>query len=261
MKRTGMLAIALLICAVFSGYAMADRAVNQTAETQGITTTTYVVCTGTVTTSTEAVWQQSSASLDGAPLGDSESYYVMSYNQDMIADQGYVEYTDQKGLDTAAKVANQNNFESTTMLDFIGSPTGYVTYEESTLLDGAGTSSSTADSMLCPFGSGTYDTIPAFCNIVEMGGSFDGSMVSLISEVEERHVASSADVPAALGYEFTVQNAEGRAAAWMNAHLMEARGNSTLPSADIVYNEMTTAMGSIETFYKNFDYESGMRRA
>jgi len=260
MKKIGMLAIAILLCAALSGCAATARPVNQTAETQGITTTTYIVCTGTVTTSTEAVWQQSSAALDGAPLSATETYYVMSYNQDMIADQGYVEYTDQKGLDTAAMVANQNNFESTTMLDFVGSPTGYVTYEESTLLDGAGTAAPTSESMLCPFSSATSANLPAFCNIVEMGGSFDGTVVSLTSEVEERHVSSSADVPVALGYEFTVRNSEGNAAAWMNARLMGARGNNSVSSVDITYNERTSAMGTIELFYKNYDYDSGMRR-
>lgn len=261
MRKTGTLAIVLLLSTVFCGYALADRAVNQTPETQGITTTTMVICQGTVTQSVEAVWQQSSEQLDGAPLSAAESNYVMSYNQDMIADQGYVEFTDQKVLDTAAKVANQNNFESTTMLDFIGGPTGYVDYEESTLIDGAGTSSSGSDSFICPFGASSVDTIPAFCNVVEMGGSFSGSKVTLISEVEERHVAASADVPVTLGYEFTVRDAEGRAAGWMNAHLMEGRGTNTLPSADIIYNERTDAAGTIGTFYKRFTYDSGVRRA
>lgn len=260
MRNTRTLAIVLLLCTVFCGYAMADRAVNATPETQGITTTTMVICEGTVTHSASGVWQQSSEQLDGAPLNAAESTYVMSYTQDMIADQGYTELSDQKVLDTGAKVANQNNFESTTLLDFIGGPTGYVDYEESTLIDGAGTSSSGSDSFICPFGASSVNTIPAFCNVVEMGGSFSGSKVTLISDVEERHVAASADVPVTLGYEFTVRDAEGRASAWMNAHLMEGRGNNTLPSADIIYNERTDAAGTIGTFYKRYTYDSGVRR-
>jgi hypothetical protein len=261
MKNTRTLAVVLLLCTIFCGYAMADRAVNATPETQGITTATMVICEGTVTHSASGVWQQSSEQMGDLPLSAGESMYIMSYTQDMIADQGYTEFTDQKALDTAAKVANQNNFESTTMLDFIGGPTGYVDYEESTLIDGAGTSSSGSDSLICPFGAASVDTIPAFCNIVEMGGSFSGSKVTLISEVEERHVAASADVPVTLGYEFTVRDAEGRAAGWMNAHLMEGRGTNTLPSADIIYNERTDAAGTIGTFYKRFTYDSGVRRA
>lgn len=120
---------------------------------------------------------------------------------------GYTDCTDQKIFDTAAKVANQNNFESTPLLDFMGGQKGYVDYEESTLIDGAGTSSSGSDSLIFLFGALRVDTIPAFCNIVEMEGSFSGSKVTLISEMEERHVAASADVPVTFGYEFTVCNA------------------------------------------------------
>ncbi len=79
--------------------------------------------------------------------------------------------------------------------------------------------------------------------------------------MEERHVAASADVPVTLGYEFTVRDSEGRAAAWMNAHLMEGRGTNTLPSADIIYNERTDAAGTLGLFYKRYTYNSGVRRA
>ncbi len=115
---------------------MADRVVNGTPKTQGITTSTMVICEGTVTHSDSGVWQQSSEQMGDLPISAGESMYVRSYTQDMIADQGYTECTDQKALDTAAKVGNQNNFESTTILDFRGGPTGYVDYEESTLIDG-----------------------------------------------------------------------------------------------------------------------------
>lgn len=120
---------------------------------------------------------------------------------------GYTECTDQKILDTAAKVAKWNNLESTPLLDFMGGPKGYVDCIESTLIDGAGTSSSGCGSLVFLFGALSVNTIPEFCNIVEMEGSFSGSKVTLISEIEERHVAASANVPVTFGYEFTVCNA------------------------------------------------------
>ncbi len=95
-----------------------------------------------------------------------------------------------------------------------------------------------------------------------MGSSFTGFQVeNLNTDVEERHVASTADVPVALNYEVELQNAYGNSQAWINAHLMDARGNDTFPAVDIVYNELTTADGFQTVFYKRMNYESGTRRA
>jgi len=43
----------------------------------------------------------------------------------------------------------------------------------------------------------------------------------------------------------------------MNAHLHQARGNSTEPSSDIIFSQQTTARGSIFRFAKTVSYTSG----
>jgi len=260
--RTLAITVLVLVCAC--GMALADNPVNQTPETQGITVTTNVVCQGLVTQSTSVVWQQSSAALDSPPLSATESQYTMSYQQNMIADQGYTEYTGRNSLDTSAKVANQNNFESTKQIDFVGSDTGRITYSEDLLLDGAGTASGTASRMLCPFASSASDTIPAFCNVVEMGSTFDGKMVSMMTDVSERHVTATADPGVAAKYNVQLSGV-GTASAYIKAHLMEGRIGTvgeTSPSKalDTTYEETTTASGQIADFLKQMSYESGMRR-
>ncbi|MDD1715596.1 MAG: hypothetical protein LUQ01_01210 [Methanolinea sp.] len=260
MKFRTTMALAIVLLTGLCGLAMADNPVNQTPETQGITTSTYVVCEGTVTQNTEMVWQQSSASLDSPPLTDTETQYTVSYSEQMIADNGYTEFTSQKELDTAAQVANQNNFESTDQIDFIPTSAGsYITFEEDLLVDGAGMPESTATSLLCPFGASTYDTIPAYCNIVEMGSSFDGTAVSMLTDVEERHVTATADPGVSMSYGVSLEGI-GTATAYIKAHLMEGRGSALTKSLDSTYEEKTTASGVIGSFAKQMTYESGMRR-
>jgi hypothetical protein len=265
MKKFAFAVLALAILVV--GIGMADDLVNETPQTQGITTQTAVYALGTVTENDAFVWQQSSEMLNGAPLSEAagERMYVVSYTEDTIMDQGYGEYTKQMSLDTRNKVSNQFNFEATKLVDFAQDEQlglGEMTTEESILIDGAGQNHTSYDRFICPFGSALKSTIPDWCNIVEMGSSFTGFQVeNLNTDVEERHVASSADTPAALNYEVELQNAYGHTEAWINAHLMEARGNNTLPSVDIVYNELTTADGFQTVFYKRMQYESGLRRA
>ncbi len=266
MKKFAFAVLALAVLVV--GMAFADDGVNQTPETQGINTATAVYCLGTITENDAFVWQQSSEQINSpnpAPLVDAERMYVVSYTEDTMMDQGYGEYTKQIALDTRNKVANQFNFEATKLVDFAQDEAlglGEMTTEESILIDGAGQNHTGADRYICPFGSAIFSTIPDFCNIVEMGSSFTGFQVeNLNTDVEERHVMATADVPVAMNYEVELQNAYGNSQAWINAHLMDARGNDTFPAVDIVYNELTTADGFQTVFYKRMNYESGTRRA
>jgi hypothetical protein len=263
MKKFAFAVLALAV--LFVGMAMADDLVNETPETQGISTATAVYCLGTVTETDAFVWQQTSEEGFAPPLTANERMYVVSYTEDTIMDQGYGEYTKTMALDTRNKVANQFNFEATKLVDFAQDESlglGEMTTEESILMDGAAQNHTSYDRFICPFGSALKNTIPDYCNIVEMGSSFTGFQVeNLNTDVEERHVAASADTWAEMNYEVELQNAYGNSQAYINAHLMDARGNNTLPSVDIVYNELTTADGFQTVFYKRMHYESGLRRA
>jgi len=318
MKRQGIAAIfALALLVILSGIAMADDAVSATRETQGITTVTHVVVYGTFTDSADVVWQSSNQDLrNNPPLNNysddiiqtssglqntnnqtwtPEAQYTMSYSEQTLADNGYIEWDKTASLDTGNKVANQDNFKVTTQFDFVSFEDAYgrATFSESLLLDAASMGSGASNRYLCPWGTGDSGFIPAYCNIVEMGSSFTGSRVSMITQANERHVAASGDVPVAMSYNVALSGV-GSAAAWINAHIMEGRtgaaydnvsGTSIAPSGyvdtivvnpdllknkvpttgfmqsvDLVYKEKTTASGTIQDFSKSMSYQSGTRR-
>jgi len=142
MKRQGIAAIfALVLLVILSGIAMADNAVSATRETQGITTVTHVVVYGTFTDSADVVWQSSNQDLRNNPPLNSysneivqtptglqntnnqdwtpETQATMSYSEQTLADNGYIEWDKTVSLDTGNMVANQDNFKVTTQLDFV----------------------------------------------------------------------------------------------------------------------------------------------
>jgi hypothetical protein len=263
MKKFGFLVIALAVLVV--GMAMADVGVNQTPETQGITTQTVVYALGTTTENDNIVWQQSSAVLNAPPLTPTERQYTMSYTENSILDQGYGEYTKQMNLDTQSKVANQFNFQATKQVDYVTDATvglGRITSSEDLLLDGAGNGSSTNNMFICPFATQVADTIPPYCNVVEMGSSFDGTAVSMATSANERHVIATADPGVAMNYDISAAGV-GTAAAWINAHIMEGRAydaNTANKAIDLTYSEKTTSSGVIQNFAKDMSYVSSWRR-
>jgi len=142
MKRQGIAAIfALVLLVILSGIAMADNAVSATRETQGITSVTHVVVYGTFTDSADVVWQSSNQDLRNNPPLNSysneivqtptglqntnnqdwtpETQATMSYSEQTLADNGYIEWDKTVSLDTGNMVANQDNFKVTTQLDFV----------------------------------------------------------------------------------------------------------------------------------------------
>ena len=313
MNRLGIAALALII--LLPGMVTSDDAVGATRQTQGITTVTHVIVYGTFTDSAEAVWISSNQDLrnnpplnnysddldaddDGViddPLTGNQAWtpegqYTMSYSEQTMADNGYIEWDNTVSLDTGNKVANQDNFKATTQFDFVSfeDAFGRATFSESLLLDAASMGSDAGNRMMCPFGTGDNGYIPAYCNVVEMGSSFTGSRVSMITQASERHVAASADVPVGMSYSVSLSGI-GSAAAWINAHIMEGRtggafnsytapdgvtyepgfwnydtgatspGNGFMQGVDMVYKEKTTASGVIESFSKSMSYQSGTR--
>ncbi|MDI9634109.1 MAG: hypothetical protein QFX32_08690 [Methanolinea sp.] len=307
MKISRFFPVLLFLC--FAGYALADDPVGATRQTQGITTVTHVVVYGTFTDSVEAVWVTSNqdvrnnpplneyadeVTVDGAgrlaPTGNRnwtpERQATMSYSEQTLADNGYIEWDKTVSLDTGDKIANQDNFRTVTHFDFVSAEDAYgrATFSESLLLDSASMGSGAGSRMMCPWGTGDSGFIPAYCNIVEMGSSFTGSRVTMVTTAGERHVSASADVPAGMDYSVSLSGV-GSAAAWINAHIMEGRTPSVfanvangagrtdyvfwngdmgdygfMQGVDLVYKERTTASGVIASFAKAMSYQSGMRR-
>ena len=234
-----VLAIAFLVV----GFAMAVDPIPATTETQGISSSTAVVCLGTVTNSETVVMTQSNQDLRNNPpltqywpeIGEDgamtdnyvwapERQAVFSYTESILADNGYSEFNEVQSMDTGNKVANQKNFASTEQFDYVSfdDTMGRATTSESMLLDMASQGDSALSRMLCPFATGDQGYIPAYCNVYEMGSSFSGGQVSMVNRASTNFIAKAADVPTMIDYSVGLSGT-GSAAAWINARVMEGR--------------------------------------
>jgi hypothetical protein len=259
MKKFAIAVLALAVLAV--GMAMADRPVNQTFETQGITTSTAVVATGDLTNAETVVWTMSNQNVAGASLADGEVQYTMSYTQSLQDNNGYSQFNAGNALDTANQVGNTYNYKTTKQVGYVSSESalGQAAISESLVLDGAAMNTTTSGQFLCPFGAAAGD-YPAFCNIIEVGSSFSGTAVQMTTGADERRVAKSSNYPVVVDYTVGLAG-QGTASAYYRAHIQEARGQDTgNKSVDVVASEKTTASGTIDTFSKVINYQSGPRR-
>jgi hypothetical protein len=282
--------VSLSIFILCTGLALADTGVPQVPETQGFVTSTIISAFGTATETDSIVSQIISCGYCGLPVPlplyyDHHSVYTSSYAENTIADQGLITYTKGITTDTAGIAAeNQYNVVTDKVAEFVGTDTGRMISDESTLLDGAGTSFFDMAVMLCPFAAGDYTLNPPFCNIVEEGSSVDLTIGSLTTGSSERHIMPLAgtilensqnigwDYPASdagveLNYNIKLTGfgdipAAGSAVAFMNAHLQEARTAiddeyaPIMKVEDLVYSESTTADGEITLFQKAMNYKS-----
>ena len=107
--------IAAFVLALASGIACADSGCPQVPETQGFATSTIMQTVGTVTETDSIVSQITSltGTVNGQPSGVpptpplspvTHEYYVDSYMEDTIADQGLVTYTKTIDTDTAGMI-------------------------------------------------------------------------------------------------------------------------------------------------------------
>ena len=287
-KRIVIISLGILM--LCSGLALADTGVPQVPETQGFVTSTAISAFGTATETDSIVSQIINCGECGLPVPlplyyDSHAVYTGSYTENTIADQGLITYTKGITADTSGMAAeNQYNVVTNKVVEFIGTETGRMVSDESTLLDGVGTSFLDEDIMLCPFASGLYTANPPFCNIVEEGSGVDLTIGSLTTGTTQRHIMPRAgiileqgedvgwDLPAsdagvALNYNIKLTGfgdipAMGSANAYMNVHIQEARAISyheeapILKAEDLVYSESTTASGEITLFQKVMNYKS-----
>jgi hypothetical protein len=149
------------------------------------------------------------------------------------------------------------------------------------MLDGAGNTTTASDRMLCPFSAITTDVIPAYCNIVQTGNTYDLTVGSVTSTMSERFVSSDATNPVQVDQVFSVKPygttegsipAIGSTSAYIKAHIQESRGYNnvtvrgglgvTVPSTplkveDLQYSETSSASGVIQQFNKVINYQSG----
>ncbi|MBP1928992.1 hypothetical protein J2741_001539 [Methanolinea mesophila] len=289
--------------------ACADIPPPAVPETQGFSSATTMTVLGTATESDSMTWQISNLVLDAllSPAGSvlvstdggavlvpelpvfddiltdtpGEVQYSIAYSENTVADQGLIGYVKSSALDTANQVVGTRNLETSKVLEFVGFDTGRAVSSEDMVVDGAGSIGITDDLFICPFAAASTGITPEFCNIVEMGGDVDMTLMSLATTASERNVAASADVPVAADYSITVTGfgdipASGSASAFIGAHLQEGT-TTTLGTfnfepfgdvdayligkgEDVQYSETTTVSGEITAFSKVLSYQSGIRR-
>ncbi|MDD1719703.1 MAG: hypothetical protein LUQ25_06560 [Methanoregulaceae archaeon] len=304
---------------VLAGTAIADIPVNATPETKGITVATSVSAQGTVTASDSLTWQQSSDALNAPPLlpggaapvpedfvefpwilptdrwfnapediaeyGENaagEVQYTAGYTESTMAVQGVTSYVKTTAVDTANKIADKNNIAANRIVTFIAAnEQGRMTSSEDILVDGAGAITTSADKILCPFGTAAGPFFPPFCNVVMTGSKVDVSLASVSTSASERFVAATADVPVVQAYSISgkgVTSSEGSAdaigsmSAFMTAHLQDGRTLIISPedlhdiaarpvkSEDISFSNSASASGIIKAFGQSYTYQSGIRR-
>jgi hypothetical protein len=216
-------------------------------------------------------------------LSPGQVQYTTAYDADIVAQAGHTVFTKSMNIDTRNKVISQSNLNAKTGLTFAATADGgNVVGSENLMIDGAGNTTKASDRMLCPFASQPDDVIPAYCNIVQAGSKYDLTVGSVTTNANDRFVGNDATIPVVLNYEINVKPygtsqgqipAYGSAMSYIKAHIQEARGNTVnvtnpfgytilIPGTpqkaeDIVYNEQSSAQGTITSFTKVIAYQSG----
>ena len=194
-------------------------------------------------------------------------------------------------IDTRNKVIGQSNINAQTALNFIATGEGgNAVGSENLLLDGAGSTVSASDRILCPFAAFSDTIIPAYCNIVQAGSNYDLTAGSVTTSANGRFVGTDATNPVALNYAINVKPygtsqgqipASGSTMAYIKVHIQEARTVNYrnvsdivsfedeepylawvyVPTApqkveDLTYSEVSDARGTITAFTKEMSYSS-----
>ncbi len=229
-------------------------------------------------------WAQNQGGLHDPPLYDKEVRYTTVYDANIVAQAGHTSLVKNMNIDTRNKGVGQSNVNARTALTYIATADGgNAVGSENLLIDGVGMPTNASDRMLCPFSSQPIDVIPAYCNIVQAGSTYDLTVGSVTTNANNRFVGTDATNPVVLNYDINVRPygtyqgqipASGSSMAYIKAHIQESRGlNSTLivpvegtavPGTgiplkveDLTYNEQSGAQGTITSFSKVIAYQSG----
>jgi hypothetical protein len=200
-------------------------------------------------------------------LNAGQVQYTTAYDANIVAQAGHTVFTKSMNIDTRNKVISQSNLNAKTGLTFAATADGgNVVGSENLMIDGAGMNTTASDLMLCPFSAYPVDIIPAYCNIVQAGSKYDLTIGSVTTNANDRFISSDATNPVILNYDISVKPygtsqgqilASGSAMAYIKAHIQEARVNGTAKAEDLVYNEQSSAQGTITAFNKVIAYQSG----
>jgi hypothetical protein len=221
------------------------------------------------------------AAAPGTPVPLGEVQYTAEYHEAMTALSGRLSYQKSTSVITGNKTVGDYNIASGRMATFIGEDGGRMSAREDILLDGAGAQTTSASHIICPFASTANPFLPPFCNIVMSGSSADISTGSISTSTGVRFIASSAEIPVTETYLVSARgvtgpngntDASGTITAFIKAHLQEGTeqqvprrfitdflGFTPVKAEDLSYAEISTASGTISSFTKNIQYQSGIR--
>lgn len=282
--KTKFVVLALLVMAIFVGFAMAAQPPSATFETQGVRTTESIsVLKGSVSTSETMVMTVANNGnginappLEGNSVASGERQAINVYTEATDAKNGVnIEYSGTFNADTANKVLGTYNLQTHRSIQYETDTTkdGRMTSAEKIVMDVAGNFGNSGSEFLCPFAEGKSNYSPAFCNIVQMGSNMDVTYVSVVTDSAKRDIQAIADFPVEAQYSINAkgvlvetaqglvqQPATGSISAFMDVHTQEARGNNQIPEADFVYKETTAASGFINSFVKSMYYQDGALR-
>jgi hypothetical protein len=167
---------------------------------------------------------------DGA-LDPGQVQYTTAYDANIVAQAGHTVLTKSMNIDTRNKVIGQSNLNAQTALTYIATADGgNVVGSENLMLDGAGSATSAAGRILCPFAASPNSIIPAYCNIIQAGSTYDLTVGSVTTVANDKFVSNDASLPVTLNYHINVKPygtsqgqipARGGTSAYMKSHLLK----------------------------------------
>ena len=260
MKTIGVIIIALAMLIALTGVVMADQVVPQVPEVQGITTSTAIVCEGTVMDSAALGWTTTDGNkVASRPTEDAAWQYMLNpaqvqysttYDASTIAQHGQTTFIKTMGVNTANRLLSQSNVQAKTEATYLATGDGgNILGTENIMIDGAGMATPASDRILCPFGGNTpaSNVIPAYCNIVQAGSAYNLNVGSVVTTADDRFVGTDATLPVVLNYAINVKPytvagqgtspAMGSTSAYIKASIKEARSGQYFKNGTTENNE------------------------
>lgn len=268
MKKLAIMVIAL---ALLTGFAVADHGINQTPETQGITTATTIDAVGNFASNTDIQWRitdDNSGLSKLLPLDPASTHYSSVYTEDTMSNGvGLIAYDKNLDVETSEQLAGQWNIDADKQLSYVGIDGARVYSDEYIMVDGVSNNTKVSEKVLCVFAQQPADVFPAYCNFAEAGSTIDMTVANVRTNSMDRFIVPSGDTTVELEHDIAVTElitdlpSMGSASAFMNVLIMEAYADTPRTMGEkIEFNELTSVYGDITAFLKDMNYVSGMRR-
>jgi len=264
---TILLAVTVMVIAMV-GMGSAARPIPPSNETANLYVEISATAIGDLTSHTDVVFTQGNGNLaDNPPLdSNGEGQATAGYFEDTYATSGSIEYNKNVYVDTGSQTQPSNNLETERSIDYSnegdGDAVGRMYSTEAVMVSECATAS-TGASGCCPWGTTSGDVLSATCVNVITGSEVDLQEGSVDSEGSARTISDDVDEGVSLTYSVDVDGsgqtgndtAEGMAAVYVDANILEGAGMATNQTTDMSYEESVTVDGLVELAMKT-GYES-----